>query len=137
MERKREDHMEIGMRTQTRKIRNLKIIEIVKIKGKMTPTLMEKTPEEVEGIEGLEEKSTITCYECGEGHKAYKYPERGERRRRRNEGKVRVANVNEDVESSQSEEARRGEVIVTRRELVNEDNAFDQRKNLFRTRCKC
>jgi hypothetical protein len=45
--------------------------------------------------------------------------------------------VDEDVEFSHSKDDERGEALVVRRDLLNVEKEPDQRKNLFRTRCKC
>lgn len=39
--------------------------------------------------------------------------------------------------SSQLEEAKGGEILMTRRALISDDNELAQRKKIFKTRCKC
>ena len=43
----------------------------------------------------------------------------------------------EDVDSSHSKEAEKGEVSMIWRALLNGDNKYVERKNFFKTRCKC
>ena len=45
--------------------------------------------------------------------------------------------VDEDGKPSHSEDAERGEVLVNRRVLLTGETEPDQRRSLFRTRCKC
>ena len=79
-----------------------------------------------------------TCFHCGEeGHRAFECPQRQGRTDRRNEGQARVAHVDEDARSSNSEDAERGETLINRRVLLSGENEPEQRRSLFRTRCKC
>ena len=45
--------------------------------------------------------------------------------------------INEDVKSSHSKDAKRGEVLVDKRVLLSGETKLDQRRILFCTRCKC
>ena len=53
---------------------------------------------------------------------------------RRNEWQGRAMVVDEDVKSSHSKDAKRGEVIANRRVLLSGGNEIDQMRSLFRTR---
>ena len=79
-----------------------------------------------------------TCFHCNEeGHRAFECPQRQGRTDRRAEGQARVAHVDEDEQSSHSEDAERGEVLVNERILLSGETEPGQRRSLFRTRCKC
>ena len=79
-----------------------------------------------------------TCFHCGEeGHRAFECPQHQGRTDRRNEGQARVAHVDEDARSSNSEDAERGETLINRRVLLSGENEPEQRRSLFSTRCKC
>ena len=45
--------------------------------------------------------------------------------------------MDEDAQSSHSEDAKRGEVLVNKRVLLSSETKPGQRRSLFRTRCKC
>ena len=45
--------------------------------------------------------------------------------------------MDEDAQSSHSEDAERGEVLVNERVLLSGETEPGQRRSLFRTRCKC
>jgi hypothetical protein len=45
--------------------------------------------------------------------------------------------VDEDANSPHSEDVERGEALVVRKILLNEEKELDQRKNLFQTQYKC
>ena len=78
------------------------------------------------------------CFHCNEeGHRAFECPQRQGRNDRRNEWQGRAAVADEDTRSSHSEDAERGEVLVNRRVLLSGETEPDQRRSLFRTRCKC
>lgn len=53
---------------------------------------------------------------------------------RRPESNAQDAHVDEDVEYSHSKDAERGDFLVNRRALLNDEK---ERKNLFHRQCKC
>lgn len=54
---------------------------------------------------------------------------------RRVEGHEIVSHMDKDAKSSHFEDAKRGEVLVSRRVLLSGDNELEQRRILFHTRC--
>ena len=78
------------------------------------------------------------CFHCNEeGHRAFECPQHQGRNDRKNEWQGRAAVADEDTRSSHFEDAERGEVLVNRRVLLSGETEPDQRRSLFRTRCKC
>ena len=45
--------------------------------------------------------------------------------------------MDEDIKSSHSEDAKRGEVLINKRALLSSEIEPGQRRSLFCTRCKC
>ena len=79
-----------------------------------------------------------TFFHCNEeDHHAFECPQCKGRTDRRDDGKARVAHVDDDTQSSHSEDVERGEVLVNERVLLSSETKIGKRRSLFHTRCKC